>query len=237
MLKMLCSESTFICWSYLALFPDAAWPHGKVCFRLWSSTDFEVAALFGRSECWPRRGHLLQGGIMLPCCHSPILLVCLLFLETALELVAWTLFTLLDTILSSSCSLDTVSVRVKIVCRSWWWSPPSWYAFPLLEPEATYGAIFNMFHATTTKGQILHLLQEHNLFVGLTKSNVVLSQLLSEFFDCPVLGSVKIVRGTCTRSRSCTMVVCHGKSPEIIKNVNVLRWLRSQFVKLVKSLI
>lgn len=230
MLKMLCSESTFICGSYLALFPDAAWPHGKVCFRLWSS-----------SFIWPIRmlaspRSSLQGGIMLPCCHSPILLVGLLFLETALELVAWTLYTLLDTILSSSCSWDTVSVRVKIVCRSWWWSPPSWYAFLLLEPEATYGAIFNMFHATTTKGQVLHLLQEHNLFVGLTKSNVVLSQLLSEFFDCPVLGSVKIVRGTCTRSRSCTTVVCHGKSPEIIENVNVLRWLRSEFVKLVKSL-
>lgn len=82
-----------------------------------------------------------------------------------------------------------------------------------------YGSIFNMFHATTNRGQIFHLLQTDTVFVELTKRNITPSQLLSEFFYCPVLASVRIVRGTCTsyaRSpRSCTAAVCNGKFREI----------------------
>lgn len=106
----------------------------------------------------------------------------------------------------------TVSLRAEIVCISWGWSQPSRYA--LLEPDAkTTGQ---------SSKQLWIKLRSFTFFkntlfiIGLMKSNIIPSQLPSEFFNCPVLGSVKIVRGNCTcyvsRSHLWTTADCHGKS-------------------------
>lgn len=220
----------------------------KMALRIEGGTSFyrgQCISKFGffeESLTYPRHFGLDSVERILECSHRPRIFSCARVrpVSTALEPVAWPLFTLLETILSSSCSFETVSVRVKIVCISWRWSPPSWYA--LLEPELEPEAIstgrsstrlrirvrsFNFFNSTLFLSEwrkvTLFLLNSSRSF-----STVEFPGLVRSYEALALVTLVDLARA----QRWSAMV-----NPEVLKKLLMCqRWLGPQIVTLIENL-